>query len=88
MIDQKRLGKLDEVKAQLIEEMRDKFLQLDLDFDEVMGLRRRQRRMSLPPKYRSPDGKTWNGKEYPPEWIREDEKAGGDREDYRIKEEA
>ena len=88
MIDQKRLGKLDEVKAQMIEEMRDKFLQLDLDFDEVMGLHRRQRRMSLPPKYRSPEGKTWSGRGYAPAWIREYEEAGGDREDYLIKDEA
>ena len=88
MIDQKRLGKLDEAKAQMIEEMRDKFLQLDLDFDEVMGFHRRQRRMSLPPKYRSPDGKTWSGRGYAPAWIREYEEAGGDREDYLIKDEA
>ena len=43
MVDQKRLGKLDEAKAQMIEEMRDKFLQLDLDFDEVMGFHRQRR---------------------------------------------
>jgi len=40
MIDQKRLEKLDMAKALMIEEMRDKFLQLDLDFDEVMGFKR------------------------------------------------
>lgn len=87
MIDQKRLGKLDEVKAQMIEEMRDKFKQLDLDFDEVMGFHRQQRRMSLPPKYRSPDGKTWSGRGYAPAWIREYEEAGGARDDYLIKDE-
>ena len=61
MVDQKRLGKLDEAKAQVIEEMRDKFLQLDLEFDEVTGINRRRRASSLPPKYQSPDGKTWSG---------------------------
>ena len=88
MIDQKRLGKLDEAKAQMIEEMHDKFQQLDLDFDEVMGFRRQQRRKSLPPKYRSPDGKMWSGRGYAPAWLREYEAAGGNREDYLIKDEA
>ena len=49
MVDQKRLGKLDEAKSAGIEEMRDKFLQLDLDFDELMGFNRRRRASSLPP---------------------------------------
>jgi DNA-binding protein H-NS len=88
MIDQKRFEKLDEAKAQMIEEMRDRFLQLDLDFDEVMGFHRMQRRMSLPPKYRSPDGKMWSGRGYAPVWIRQYEEAGGDREDYLITDEA
>jgi len=88
MIDQKRLEKLDVAKALMIEEMRDKFLQLDLDFDEVMGFNRPRRRMALPPKYRSPDGKTWSGRGYAPAWIREYEEAGGDRGDYLIKDEA
>ena len=88
MIDQKRLGKLDEAKAQVIEEMRDKFFFFFLDFDEVMGFNKRRRTTSLPPKYRSPDGKTWSGRGYAPVWIREYEEAGGDREDYLIKDEA
>ena len=88
MVDQKRLEKLDEAKAQVIEEMRDKFSQLDLDFDEVMGFNRRRRTSSLPPKYRSPDGKTWSGRGYAPVWMREYEEAGGDRENYLIKDEA
>jgi DNA-binding protein H-NS len=88
MVDQKRLGKLDEAKAQMIEEMCDKFLQLDLDFDEVMGINRRRRASSLPPKYRSPDGKAWSGRGNAPVWIREDEAAGGNREDCLIKDEA
>jgi H-NS histone family len=76
-------------KAQIIEEMREKFEQLDLDFDEVMGLNRGKRgKSTLPPKYRSPDGKTWSGRGYPPQWIRDLEEAGGDREDYRISDEA
>jgi DNA-binding protein H-NS len=87
MADKKRLEKLDAAKAQIIEEMREKFEQLDLDFDEVMGVRRKRGQSVLPPKYRSPDGKTWSGRGYPPQWIRDLEEEGGDREDYRIADE-
>jgi DNA-binding protein H-NS len=88
MVNQKRLSKIDEAKAQVIEEMREKFVQLDLDFDELFELRRGRRGKSqVPPKYRSPEGKEWSGRGNPPFWVREHEDAGGDREDYRIKDE-
>src|SRR5918995_1343277 len=54
LVDQKRLDKLDEARAQVMEEMREKFAQLDLDFDEVIGTRRGRRKSILPPKYRNP----------------------------------
>jgi DNA-binding protein H-NS len=89
LADQKRLEKIDEAKEQVIARMREEFAQLDLDLDEVMGLSRGRRRKSpLPPKYRSPEGKEWSGRGYAPVWIREYEEAGGDREDYFIKDEA
>jgi DNA-binding protein H-NS len=87
LVDQKRLDKLDEARAQVMEEMREKFAQLDLDFDEVIGARRGRRKSSLPPRYKSPDGKTWSGRGYSPAWIREYEESGGDRDDFLIKEE-
>src|SRR5687768_2240572 len=87
LADHKRLEKLDEAKAQVIAEMREKFVQLDLDFDEVMGINRRRGKSSLPPKYISPNGKTWSGRGQPPQWIRDYVEAGGDREDYLIKDE-
>ena len=89
IVDQKRLEKIDEAKEQVIARMREEFEQLDLDFEEVMGLKRgRRRNSSLPPKYRSPEGKEWSGRGYPPQWIRDLEEKGGDREDYLIQEEA
>ena len=89
IVDQKRLEKLDEAKEQVIARMREEFAELDLDFEEVMGLNRGRRRNSpLPPKYRSPEGKEWSGRGYPPQWIRDVEENGGDREDYLIQEEA
>jgi DNA-binding protein H-NS len=87
-VNQKRLDKIEGAKAQVIEEMREKFVQLDLDFDEMFELRRGRRGKSvLPPKYRSPDEKEWSGRGKPPQWIRDYEEAGGDREDYLIKDE-
>jgi DNA-binding protein H-NS len=88
MVNQKRLSKIEEAKSQVIEEMREKFVQLDLDFDEMFELRRGRRGKSpVPPKYRSPEGKQWSGRGNPPFWIREHEENGGDRGDYRIKDE-
>jgi DNA-binding protein H-NS len=87
MADEKRLEKLEDAKAQVILEMREKFEQLDLDFEEVMGIRKKRGKSILPPKYRSPDGKEWSGRGMPPQWIRDYEEEGGDREDYLIKEE-
>jgi DNA-binding protein H-NS len=89
MVNQKRLSKIEEAKAQVIEEMRKKFVQLDLDFDELFEMRRGRRGKSqVPPKYRGPDGKEWSGRGNSPFWIREYEEAGGDREDYRITDES
>ena len=86
--DKKRLEKQDEAKAQIISEMRERFEQLDLDFEEELGLNRgRRSKSTLPPKYRSHDGKTWSGRGMPPQWIRDIEEEGGDREDYRVSDE-
>jgi DNA-binding protein H-NS len=87
LAEQRRLEKLDEARAQVIAEMREKFVQLDLDFDEYIGLKRRRSKSVLQPKYKSPDGKLWSGRGYAPKWIRDYEEAGGVREDYLIKDE-
>jgi DNA-binding protein H-NS len=89
VVNQKRLSKIEEAKSQVIEEMREKFEQLDLDFDELFEMRRGRRGKSpVSPKYRSPDGKEWSGRGNSPFWIKEYEETGGDREDYRITDEA
>jgi DNA-binding protein H-NS len=92
LAEQKRLEKLEDAKAQVMEEMREKFEQLELDFDEVMGLNRprRSRRESgspLPVKYRGPNGETWSGRGMKPIWIRELEDANVDLEEFRVKDE-
>jgi DNA-binding protein H-NS len=88
LVDQKRVEILEDAKAQVVEEMRQKLAELDLDFEEVMGVQRgRRRRVSLPPRYMSPTGETWSGRGIPPQWIRDYEESGGNREDYLIKDE-
>ena len=87
LANQKRTEKLETAKQQVIEEMREKFVQLDLNFDDVLVLKRQPGKSALPPRYIGPDGKTWSGRGVPPKWMREIESAGGNREDYLIKEE-
>jgi DNA-binding protein H-NS len=90
LAEDKRKDKLEDAKNEVIAEMRGKLEQLGLTFDEVMGMYRSRRRnsgMQLPPKYISPKGDTWSGRGYPPQWIRDLEEEGHDREDYRIQEE-
>ena len=82
--------KAEAAKANLIAETQRKFEQLGLSFDEVMATqKKRQRKERAPavPKYRSPEGREWSGRGPIPKWIRELEEAGGNREDYLIKEE-
>jgi DNA-binding protein H-NS len=80
MAVQKARDKMDEAKAEVIAEMREKFDQLGLPFEETLGIKKQ-----LPPKYMSPDGvKTWSGRGYAPAWIRDFEEQGHDREEYLI----
>jgi DNA-binding protein H-NS len=87
LAEEKRRKKLDDAKNEIMKEMKGKLEQLGLSFEEVMGEYGGRRRTSqLPPKYRSPTGDTWSGRRYPPQWIRDFEDAGHDREEYRITE--
>jgi DNA-binding protein H-NS len=87
IISEKWQEKLEDAKTALIAEMRAKAEALGLTYEDVMGAGPRRTRSKLPPRYISPDGKTWSGRGYPPKWIRDLEEEEGDREDYRITEE-
>jgi DNA-binding protein H-NS len=92
LAEDKRKEKLEDAKNELIAEMRGKVERLGLSFEEVMGVNtgrsgRRNRVSQLPPKYISPKGETWSGRGYPPQWIRDLEDEGHEREEYRIPEE-
>jgi DNA-binding protein H-NS len=77
IVGEKRQQKLEDAKTALIAEMRAKVEALGLTYEDVMGDDPRQTRSKLPPKYISPDGKTWSGRGYPPQWIRDYEESGG-----------
>jgi DNA-binding protein H-NS len=77
-------------RESVIAEMQTKLQQLDMSLDDVIAAqqkRKRRRSQVVPPRYLSPEGKTWSGRGPSPKWIRELEEAGGNREDYLIKEE-
>jgi DNA-binding protein H-NS len=90
LITQECNQKAEAAKASLIAETQRKFEQLGLSFGEVMAIQKKKQRKDKTPavaKYRSPDGKAWSGRGPIPKWMREIEEAGGNREDFRIKEE-
>jgi DNA-binding protein H-NS len=87
IISEKRQEKLEDAKTALIAEMSAKIEALGLTYEDVMGANKIRTRSKLPPRYISPEGKTWSGRGYRPKWIRDLEEAGHKREDYRIQEE-
>lgn len=54
--------------------------------DEPSFTTTKGRRGVMPPRYCSPDGRTWSGFGHTPKWIVEYEKSGGSRQDWRVKE--
>jgi DNA-binding protein H-NS len=81
--------KAEAAKARVIAEAREKFEQFGLSFEDVIASERKRKpavRTPAMPKYMSPEGKTWSGRGATPIWIREIEEAGGNRDDYLIKE--
>jgi len=88
--DKKRQAKLKDAQAAAIAEMREKFSQLELSFEEVLaseGNKRTQRRSgkSASVKYRGPDGNEWSGRGRAPVWIRNLEAEGHNRDEYLVK---
>ena len=73
-------------RTALITEMESRMEALGMTIEEVVAKRPQKRtsKTQAAPKYVSPQGKTWSGRGVPPQWIRELEEAGKDREMYRI----
>jgi len=86
----KRQEKLEAAKQAVIEEMRAKLADMGVSPSEVtvsFGATRRTRRdsgSSLPVKYRSPQGETWSGRGFVPNWLRLLEEQGHNREEFLV----
>ena len=90
LIDEEYNQKAAASRETVIAEVQTKLQQLGMSLDDVIAAqqkRKRRPRQAVPPKYRSPEGKTWSGRGPTPKWIRELEEAGGNREDFLINEE-
>jgi len=88
--DRKRQAKLKDARTAAIAEMRERFSQLELSFEEVLaaeGNKRTKRGsgVSAPVKYRSPNGDGWSGRGRAPVWMRNLEAEGHNREEYLVK---
>ena len=88
LAEQKRQAKLEDAKLLVIEEMREKLAELDLDIEDVLATiprrRRRESVSSLPAEYQGPNGETWSGRGVKPKWARELEDANVNLEAFRV----
>lgn len=84
--------KREQTKVKLLADMRMTAEKAGLDFDELVGAgvarTRRQRSdigITLPPKYRGPNGEIYKGRGPVPKWLKMLERKGVDREKFRVK---
>src|SRR5262245_47703099 len=87
--DRKRQAKLKDARTAAIAEMREKFSQLELSFEEVLaaeGNKRTKRgsSVSAPVKYRGPNAEEWSGRGRAPVWLRNLEAEGHNLEEYLV----
>jgi DNA-binding protein H-NS len=87
--DKKRQAKLKDARTAVIAEMREKFSQLELSFEEVLaaeGNKRTNRRSgkNASVKYRGPNSEEWSGRGRAPVWLRNLEAKGHNREEYLV----
>jgi DNA-binding protein H-NS len=87
--DKKRQVNLKDERAAAIAEMREKFSQLELSFEEVLaaeGNKKTKRRAgaSAPVKYRGPNAEEWSGRGRAPVWLKNLEAEGHNREEYLV----
>lgn len=87
-----REGKLEQAKADLRNEMRNRAAELGIDLESLMGQRTsngRQKRsdagQKLPVKFRGPNGETYTGRGPTPRWLKDLEAKGKKREDYLVR---
>jgi len=87
VVEQKRKTRLEDAKAAVLDEMRDKLSAIGLTLKDVLPNQRQRKSKTAPPvKYRSPDGETWSGRGHAPLWLRQLELQGHNREEYAVTE--
>jgi DNA-binding protein H-NS len=93
----RRLEKLEDAKNAVLEETRAKLEALELTLEDVIPprpTRRGERRTrkdagrTLAVKYRSPQGETWSGRGRAPQWLRDLEEQGRNRDEFLVSQEA
>jgi DNA-binding protein H-NS len=93
----RRKEKVEAAKNAVLMETRAKLGELELTLEEVIRERpartggRRTRRdagRELPVKYRGPNNKVWSGRGRAPQWMRELEEQGRNREEFLVSQEA
>jgi DNA-binding protein H-NS len=87
--DKKRQAKLKDARAAAISEMREKFSQLELSFEEVLAdesnkQTKRRSGGSARVKYRGPEGEEWSGRGRAPVWLKNLEAEEHNREEYLV----
>src|SRR5438105_1679107 len=81
----KRLEKLDEAKAALLEEFREKASVLGVSLESMLaGRKRGSTGEKVPVKYRGPKGEEWSGRGRKPQWVQEIETQGKSQKDFLI----
>jgi DNA-binding protein H-NS len=87
LAERKRVAKLEDAKAAVLEETRGKLTELGLTLNDIFPQRRsRKSKPVARVKYRSPDGETWSGRGHAPLWLRQLELQGHSREEYAVSE--
>jgi DNA-binding protein H-NS len=89
LAEEKRKEHEEEAKELLRAKFREQAEEMGMSLDAIFPPPRRSRRDAgkpLPVKYRSPDGETWSGRGFPPQWLTKLESEGHNREEYKVEE--
>ena len=95
--EMRRKEKIEAVKNAVLTETRAKLGELELTLEEVVRPRpvrsssRRTRRdagKTLPVRYQGPNSETWSGRGRAPQWLRDLEEQGRNRDEFLVSQEA
>jgi DNA-binding protein H-NS len=89
LAEEKRHERVEASKNRVLAEVQSKLNEMGLDPEDVeisFGKKNPHQNTGkkIPPKYRSPDGKTWSGRGSVPAWIRTFEEQGGSRDEFLV----